>query len=57
MKNEEINKRKEKNERVFVNTITIRMSEEITSYLNERGITAAFLFVGFTVFILVNEVN
>lgn len=40
---EEINKRKVKGERVFVNTITIRMSEEITSYLNERGINAAYL--------------
>ena len=40
---EEIKKRRDKGERVFVNTITIKMSEEITSYLNERGINAAYI--------------
>ncbi len=40
---EEIKKRREVNERVFVNTITIKMSEEITSYLNDKGINAAYI--------------
>ncbi len=39
----EIKKRKTKDERVFVNTITIKMSEEITSFLNEKGVNAAYL--------------
>ncbi len=40
---EEIKIRRDLNERVFVNTITIKMSEEITSYLNDRGVNAAYL--------------
>ena len=35
---EEINKRIERNERVLITTLTIRMSEELTSYLKELGI-------------------
>ena len=40
---EEINKRIEKNERVLVTTLTIRMSEELTNYLKELGIKVAYL--------------
>ena len=40
---EEIYKRKEKNERVLITTLTIRMSEELTNYLKEIGIKVAYL--------------
>ena len=39
----EINKRKEKNERVLITTLTIRMSEELTNYLKEMNIKVAYL--------------
>lgn len=39
----EINKRKEKNERVLITTLTIRMAEELTSYLKGVGIKVAYL--------------
>ncbi len=39
----EIRKRVAKNERVFVITLTIRMSEELTKYLQEQGIKVAYL--------------
>lgn len=39
----EINNRIEKNERVLVTTLTIRMSEELTSYLKSLGIKVAYL--------------
>ncbi|MGL4372607.1 MAG: helicase-related protein, partial [Turicibacter sp.] len=39
----EIYKRIEKNERVLVTTLTIRMSEELTNYLKELGIKVAYL--------------
>ncbi len=34
---------KEKNERVLITTLTIRMSEELTNYLKEMGIKVAYL--------------
>ncbi|CAN5159738.1 excinuclease ABC subunit UvrB [soil metagenome] len=40
---EEIRKRTEKNERVLVTTLTKRMSEELTSYLEEQNIKVAYL--------------
>ena len=40
---EEINKRIERNERVLITTLTIRMSEELTSYLKELGIKVTYL--------------
>lgn len=40
---EEINKRKAKNERVFITTLTIRMSEDLTVYLQSRGLKIAYL--------------
>ena len=40
---EEINKRIEKNERVLITTLTIRMSEELTSYLKEYGYKVTYL--------------
>lgn len=40
---EEINIRKEKNERVLITTLTIRMSEELTNYLKEMNIKVAYL--------------
>lgn len=40
---EEINIRKEKNERVLITTLTIRMAEELTNYLKEVGIKVAYL--------------
>lgn len=40
---EQINIRKEKNERVLVTTLTIRMAEELTNYLKEMGINVAYL--------------
>lgn len=39
----EINARKEKNERVLVTTLTIRMAEELTNYLMGVGIKVAYL--------------
>ncbi|WP_439425709.1 excinuclease ABC subunit UvrB [Oenococcus alcoholitolerans] len=39
----EINKRTEKNERVFVTTLTKKMSEDLTSYLRENGIKVRYL--------------
>lgn len=39
----EIRQRIEANERVFVITLTIRMSEELTKYLKENGIKVAYL--------------
>ena len=39
----EINLRKEKNERVLITTLTIRMAEELTNYLKEVGIKVAYL--------------
>ena len=35
--------RKEKNERVLITTLTIRMSEELTSYLKNMGLNVAYL--------------
>ena len=40
---EQINIRKEKNERVLVTTLTIRMAEELTSYLKQLDIKVAYL--------------
>ncbi|MBE6154849.1 MAG: excinuclease ABC subunit UvrB [Firmicutes bacterium] len=40
---EQIKLRKEKNERVLITTLTIRMSEELTNYLKEMGIKVAYL--------------
>ncbi len=40
---EQINNRKEKNERVLITTLTIRMAEELTNYLKEYGIKVAYL--------------
>ena len=40
---EQINLRKEKNERVLITTLTIRMSEELTNYLKDVGIKVAYL--------------
>jgi len=40
---EEIRIRKESNERVLITTLTIRMSEELTNYLKEMGISVAYL--------------
>ncbi|NWN45928.1 excinuclease ABC subunit UvrB [Candidatus Phytoplasma pruni] len=39
----EIKKRAEKNERTLVSTITIKMSEDLTSYLKDLGIKVAYL--------------
>ena len=39
----EINIRKNKNERVLITTLTIRMAEELTNYLKEVGIKVAYL--------------
>ena len=39
----EINIRKERNERVLITTLTIRMAEELTSYLKNIGIKVAYL--------------
>ncbi|PPE05828.1 excinuclease ABC subunit UvrB [Williamsoniiplasma lucivorax] len=39
----EIAKRKANNERVFVTTLTIRMSEDLTNYMQERGVKVAYL--------------
>ncbi len=40
---EQINKRKENNERVLITTLTIRMAEELTNYLMGVGIKVAYL--------------
>jgi len=40
---EMINERKEKNERVLVTTLTIRMAEELTNYLKKLDIKVAYL--------------
>ena len=40
---EEINKRKEKNERVLITTLTIRMAEELTAYLKQLDVKVAYL--------------
>lgn len=40
---EQITIRREKNERVFITTLTIRMSEDLTSYLQARDIKVAYL--------------
>ena len=40
---EEVNKRIENNERVLITTLTIRMSEELTSYLKELGYKVTYL--------------
>ena len=40
---EEINERIKRNERVLITTLTIRMSEELTSYLKELGIKVTYL--------------
>lgn len=39
----EINKRREKNERVLITTLTIRMAEELTKYLKDLDIKVAYL--------------
>ena len=39
----EINIRKEKNERVLITTLTIKMAEELTNYLKNIGIKVAYL--------------
>lgn len=39
----EINERTEKNERVFITTLTKKMSEDLTDYLKEVGIKVAYL--------------
>ncbi len=39
----EINIRKEKEERVLVTTLTIKMSEDLTDYLKEMGVKVAYL--------------
>lgn len=39
----QIKERIEKNERVLITTLTIRMSEELTNYLKEMGIKVAYL--------------
>ena len=40
---EQINIRKERNERVLITTLTINMAEELTNYLKEMGISVAYL--------------
>ncbi|MER2063158.1 MAG: excinuclease ABC subunit UvrB [Alkalibacterium sp.] len=40
---EEINKRIERNERVFITTLTKKMSEDLTDYLKEVGIRVQYL--------------
>lgn len=39
----EINQRKERNERVLITTLTIRMAEELTKYLKDLDIKVAYL--------------
>ncbi len=40
---EQISIRKEKNERVLITTLTIRMAEELTNYLKDVGLKVAYL--------------
>jgi len=40
---EEVNKRAKKNERVLVTTLTKRMAEDLTSYLQEKGLKVKYL--------------
>ena len=40
---EQINQRKERNERVLITTLTIRMAEELTNYLKKLDIKVAYL--------------
>jgi excinuclease ABC subunit B len=40
---EEINKRAKRNERVLVTTLTKRMSEDLTNYLQEKGLRVKYL--------------
>jgi len=40
---EEINERAQKNERVLVTTLTKRMSEDLTNYLQEKGLKVKYL--------------
>ncbi|AGY41129.1 Excinuclease ABC subunit B [Mesoplasma florum W37] len=40
---EQIHERKKVNEKVFITTLTIRMSEDLTSYLQERNVKVAYL--------------
>ena len=40
---EQINKRKENNERVLITTLTIRMAEELTAYLKKLDLKVAYL--------------
>ncbi|ATZ17667.1 excinuclease ABC subunit UvrB [Mesoplasma melaleucae] len=40
---EQIHQRRKVNEKVFITTLTIRMSEDLTSYLQERNIKVAYL--------------
>ena len=40
---EEINKRKQNNERVLITTLTIRMAEELTTYLKKLNMKVAYL--------------
>ncbi|MDD5668686.1 MAG: excinuclease ABC subunit UvrB, partial [Candidatus Omnitrophica bacterium] len=40
---EEIKKRAEKNERVLITTLTKRMAEDLTSYLQEKGVKVKYL--------------
>ncbi len=39
----EINLRKEKNERVLITTLTVKMAEELTGYLKQLGLAVAYL--------------
>ncbi|AVN63428.1 excinuclease ABC subunit B [Mesoplasma florum] len=39
----QIHERKKANEKVFITTLTIRMSEDLTSYLQERNVKVAYL--------------
>ena len=40
---DEISKRVKKNERVLITTLTVRMAEDLTDYLKERGFKVAYL--------------
>ncbi|AVN64112.1 MULTISPECIES: excinuclease ABC subunit UvrB [Mesoplasma] len=40
---EQIHERKKSNEKIFITTLTIRMSEDLTSYLQERNVKVAYL--------------
>ncbi|UZQ29523.1 MAG: excinuclease ABC subunit UvrB [Spiroplasma phoeniceum] len=40
---EQVKIRRKKNERVFITTLTIRMSEDLTSYLQEQNVKVAYL--------------